>query len=101
MHPTNQGILSEHVAVKNHGRGVGAENLANFLECFADYSKARVLSTGRLQYEIEGTGEQRFEQLSGQDLCDELLDELADAVNYLGMLAIKTLVVRNALPEGS
>lgn len=93
--------LTDHVAVTNHGKGVGSDNLANFIECFADYGRGRILRTGRLQYELGETGEQRFETLTAPELCDELLDELSDASNYIGMLAIKVLVMRNALSEGA
>lgn len=95
--PPAHSLLSDHVAVTNHGSGVGSGNLANFVACFADYSASRVLSTGRLQYELGGTGEQRFETLDAKELCDELVDELADVMNYAAMLAVKVLAVRNAL----
>lgn len=95
--PTPSELLGDHVAVKNHGAGVGSLNLANFTECWANYGASRILNTGRLQYELGGTGEQRFETLSSRELCDELLDELSDAGNYIAMLAIKVLAVRNAL----
>ena len=95
---TPSAFLSEHVAVRNHGRGVGSENLANFVEAFADQAKARILGTGNLQYNLDETGLQRFEELSGEQLADELLDELLDVVNYCSMIAIKVLALRNGMP---
>lgn len=95
--PAASQFLYDHVAVANHGKGVGSENLANFVEAWANYGGSRILTTGRLQYELGGTGEQRFESLSGPELCDELLDEISDAGNYLAMLAIKVLALRKEL----
>ena len=99
MSAASASYLTEHVAVNNHGSGVGAENLANFVECWANYGGTRILTTGRLQYELGGTGEQRFEGLSPEQLCDELLDELSDAGNYIAMLAVKILAIRKSLGQ--
>lgn len=106
MHPTDQTVkyggtsasaLSDHIAVTNHGKGVDSESLANFIECIADFAGGRVRTTGRLQYEVQDTGGQRFEELSGVQLVDELVEELADTIAYAAMIAVKVLALRNEL----
>lgn len=99
--PTPSEALTSHVAVTNHGNGIGSENLGNFIECFADYAKSRVLSVGKLQYALEDDGKQHFEDLTPRQVVDELLDECADGIAYLSMVAVKALAIRSALPEGS
>lgn len=91
--------LTDHVAVTNHGNGVGSEGLANFVECFANYAQSRIRGTGAAQYNLDEFGLQRFEQLAGTDLCDELLDELADVISYSSMIAVKVLVIRSRLAQ--
>lgn len=92
--------LTDHEAVANYGNGVGSVALGNFIECFADYAKGRVLSTGALQYEGEN-GVQRFESLTSEQLYDELLDELADTMAYIAMVGIRVLKQRSDLQEGA
>jgi hypothetical protein len=102
MPTAHQGLsaaLTDHLAVTNHGKGITSDTLGNFVECFADYTRGRIESTGRLQYELQDTGGQRFEQLSASELCDELLDELADSIAYSSMIAVKVLAMRNALEK--
>jgi len=50
-----------------------------------------VLGIGAAQYD-DGKG-QKFEQFSFNDVVLELIDEIADAHNYLTMLAVKALTV--------
>lgn len=93
--PAPHEALTDHIAVTNHGKGVGSDGLANFVACWADFAGARIRGTGHLQYDNDGL--QRFEELEGTQLCDELLDELLDVVNYTAMVAIKVLAVRKEL----
>jgi NTP pyrophosphatase (non-canonical NTP hydrolase) len=97
--------LTDHVAVTNHGKGIGSANLANFVSCFSDHAAARILSTGALQYELGDTGEQHMETMTPQELCDELADELLDVCNYAAFIAIKVLALQkkfdNAVPSGT
>ena len=83
--------LAGHPAVVLHGTGISSTDLASFAEAFADYSRSRVLGIGAAQYD-DGKG-QKFEQFSFNDVVLELIDEIADAHNYLTMLAVKALTV--------
>ena len=92
---TNEGevkgaeYLAAHPAVMLHGAGVTTEDLASYHEAFADYCRSRVKGVGAAQYD-DGKG-QKFEQLTFNDVLGELVDEIADAQNYLTMLSIKVL----------
>lgn len=84
--------LVDHVAVtKPDGRGLLTGDLASFQEAFADYANSRMKGTGGLEYADEGG--QRSLSYPPQRLALELVDELADSVNYLSMLAIKVLAL--------
>ncbi len=83
--------LAGHPAVVLHGTGISSADLASFAEAFADYSRSRVLGIGAAQYD-DGKG-QAFEGYSFNDVVLELVDEIADAHNYLTMLAVKALTV--------
>lgn len=83
--------LAGHPAVVLHGTGISSTDLASFAEEFADYSRSRVLGIGAAQYD-DGKG-QAFEGYSFNDVVLELVDEIADAHNYLTMLAVKALTV--------
>lgn len=83
--------LAGHPAVVLHGAGISSADLASFAEAFAAYSRSRVLGIGAAQYD-DGKG-QKFEQFSFNDVVLELIDEIADAHNYLTMLAVKALTV--------
>lgn len=79
--------LLGHPAVGKHGEGVTSAELADFTRSLSGLSQARVMGTGHQQY---ATGKlQRFEELSPAELGRELLEELADAMNYLAMVGIK------------
>ncbi len=84
--------LVDHVAVaKPDGKGLLTSDLASFQEAFADYANSRMKGTGGLEYaDAEG---QRSLSYPPQRLALELVDELADSVNYLSMLAVKVLAL--------
>lgn len=81
--------LDDHPAVTNHGDGISTEDFASFQECFANYAGSRIRGVGKRQY-FDGE-RQRFEVYSPDELANEMLDELADVVNYASMLAVKVL----------
>jgi len=87
--------LAEHAAVRKQGYGVSTTELASFVEVFADYAKSRVEGTGHAEYESAGT--QKFESMSFDTLVYELVDELADAQNYITMLSAKALSLLGAM----
>lgn len=91
--PSGKGAsyLAGHPAVVLHGTGISSTDLASFAEAFAYYSRSRVLGIGAAQYD-DGKG-QAFEGYSFNDVVLELIDEIADAHNYLTMLAVKALTV--------
>ena len=66
-----------------------SEELADFTEDLIRLSRTRILGTGRAQYEHGET--QRFEELPLGSLLDELMDEVVDVVNYLGMVRLRIL----------
>ena len=86
--------LATHPAVLKHGEGMSSQELGMFIEAFAAYTRHRVITVGAAEY-AEGES-QRFESMSFDELVLELVDELADAVNYNIMLAIKALSLLGA-----
>ena len=72
--------------------GMSSWDLADYQAEFAEYAARRILGTGAQQYDYAGV--QKFEQLDLPDIADELVDELADIVNYATMLAIRILRVK-------
>ncbi len=84
--------LTDHVAVtKPDGKGLLTSDLASFQEAFAEYANSRMKGTGGREY-ADGGG-QRSLSYPPQRLALELVDELADSVNYLSMLAVKVLAL--------
>ena len=67
-------------------------DLADWQGEFSQYASGRILGIGAHQY--DGAGSQKFEGLTVEELCDELVDELADVVNYAAMLAAKVMWLR-------
>ena len=67
--------------------GLNAFDLADYVQAFSEYSQHRILTIGAKQYDL--AGKQKFEQYDITQLCDQLLEELADVGNYAAMLAIK------------
>lgn len=82
--------LADHPAVLTYrGPGVTTDDLTSFIESFASLRAGRVRGVGATQY-AHASG-QRFEKYSFEDTVRELLEELADASNYLDFLAIRLL----------
>ena len=79
--------LHDHPAVTRHGHGVPTGDLTSYIESFADYANSRVRTVGAEQY-AQGRV-QKFETFDIPRTVDELVDELADGVVYVAMLAIK------------
>lgn len=77
--------------------GVSTQQLAEFQRRFATYARLRLLGPGADQYVRDG--KQKFESLSPRQLVQELLDELADIVNYAAMLAIQLQRLPDRLEE--
>jgi len=86
--------LADHPAVLSYRKGVTTEDLTSFIESFASLRAGRVRGVGAKQY-AHSTG-QKFEKFSFQDTIRELLEELADASNYIDFLSIKLL---SLIPE--
>lgn len=81
--------LVNHPAVIKHGAGTTSEELASYIEAFADYSKSRIMGAGKDSYEKDGR--QGFEDMPFDRLVLELVDEIADAQNYLALMSIKIM----------
>ena len=87
---TTRTPLADHPAVLTYrSTGVATDDLTSFIESFASLRAGRVRGVGATQY-AHATG-QKFEQFSFEDTVRELLEELADASNYLDFLAIRLL----------
>jgi hypothetical protein len=70
---------------------VTTADLTSFIESFASLRASRVRNIGHDQYQM-GNG-QKFENFSVSDTIRELIEELADAGNYIDFLAIKLLSI--------
>ena len=82
--------LSDHPAVLSYREeGVSTDNLVSFIESFASLRANRVKKIGHQQYSL--TKGQKFESFSVEQTIKELIEELADAGNYIDFLAIKLL----------
>lgn len=73
--------------------GLTSWDLADYVNRFAGYATTRILGIGAHQYDL--AGRQKFEGKDLEDICDELLDELADVVNYAAMIALKVSRIRD------
>ena len=86
----NPNPLEDHPAVVSYREtGVDTDDLVSFIESFASLRAGRVKKIGHDQYS-HAKG-QKFESFSTRDTIKELLEELADASNYIDFLAIKLL----------
>ena len=86
----NPNPLVDHPAVIGYrSEGVSTGDLVSFIESFASLRANRVKGVGHDQYS-HAKG-QKFEQFSASDTVRELIEELADASNYIDFLAIKLL----------
>lgn len=90
--------LEDHPAVIGYrAAGVDTDDLVSFIESFASLRASRVKKIGHDQYAM-ATG-QKFETFSTQETIKELLEELADAGNYIDFLAIKLLNLSTIMSE--
>jgi hypothetical protein len=103
--PGSQGVrrnpasspLADHPVVASYrsAGGVSTEDLTSFIESFASLRANRVRNVGHDQYAL-ATG-QKFESFTTSDTIRELLEEIADASNYLDFLAIKLLNIQHTI----
>jgi len=88
--------LVDHAAVTGYREaGVTTEDLTSFIESFASLRAHRVRGVGHDQYS-HAKG-QKFESFTTSDNIKELIEELADASNYIDFLAIKLLNIQHTI----
>ena len=88
--------LVDHAAVTGYrALGVTTEDLTSFIESFASLRAMRVKGVGHDQYS-HAKG-QKFESFTTSDTIRELIEELADASNYIDFLAIKLLNLQHTI----
>jgi hypothetical protein len=93
---SNSNPLVDHLAVVGYrAGGVSTEDLTSFIESFASLRANRVKGVGHEQYShAQG---QKFESFTTADTIRELIEELADASNYIDFLAIKLLNIQHTI----
>lgn len=90
--------LVDHAAVTGYrALGVSTEDLTSFIESFASLRASRVKGVGHSQYAIAQG--QKFESFTTSDTIRELIEELADASNYIDFLAIKLLNIQYTIDQ--
>jgi len=90
--------LVDHAAVTGYrALGVSTEDLTSFIESFASLRAMRVKGVGHEQYS-HAKG-QKFESFTTSDTIRELIEELADASNYIDFLAIKLLNIQHTIDQ--
>jgi len=93
---SNRNPLVDHLAVVGYrAAGVSTEDLTSFIESFASLRASRVRGVGADQYAIAQG--QKFESFTTGDTIKELIEELADASNYIDFLAIKLLNLQHTI----
>lgn len=93
---SNSNPLVDHAAVIGYRTaGVSTEDLTSFIESFASLRASRVKGVGHQQYS-HAKG-QKFESFTTADTVRELIEELADASNYIDFLAIKLLNLQQTI----
>ena len=98
-HKANTNPLVDHPAVANYRtKGVSTPDLVSFIESFASLRASRVKGVGHSQYAIAQG--QKFEAFTPADTIRELIEELADASNYIDFLAIKLLNLSYIIDAG-
>ena len=95
-HTPTTNPLVDHAAVTGYrAMGVSTEDLTSFIESFASLRAHRVKGVGHEQYS-HAKG-QKFEAFTTSDTIRELIEELADASNYIDFLAIKLLNIQHTI----
>ena len=95
-HTPTTNPLVDHAAVTGYrAMGVSTEDLTSFIESFASLRAHRVKGVGHDQYS-HAKG-QKFEAFTTSDTIRELIEELADASNYIDFLAIKLLNIQHTI----
>jgi len=90
--------LVDHPAVLSYrAEGVSTPDLVSFIEAFASLRASRVKKIGHQQYSLDKG--QKFEQFTFNDTVRELIEELADASNYIDFLAIKLLNLASSVQD--
>jgi hypothetical protein len=90
--------LVDHAAVTGYRAvGVTTEDLTSFIESFASLRAQRVKGVGHEQY--SHSKGQKFESFTASDTIRELIEELADASNYIDFLAIKLLNIQHTIDQ--
>ena len=90
--------LVDHLAVRGYRTGgVSTDDLTSFIESFASLRASRVRGVGAEQYALAKG--QKFEAFTVDDTIRELVEELADASNYIDFLAIKLLNLQHIIDE--
>ena len=93
---SNRNSLVDHLAVTGYrAAGVSTDDLTSFIESFASLRASRVRGVGADQYAIAQG--QKFESFTTGDTIRELIEELADASNYIDFLAIKLLNLQHTI----
>jgi hypothetical protein len=93
---SNSNPLVDHLAVVGYrANGVSTEDLTSFIESFASLRSSRVRGVGADQYSLAQG--QKFEAFTTSDIIRELIEELADASNYIDFLAIKLLNLQHTI----
>jgi hypothetical protein len=93
---SNPNPLVDHLAVAGYrADGVSTEDLTSFIESFASLRASRVRGVGADQYSLAQG--QKFESFTTSDIIRELIEELADASNYIDFLAIKLLNLQHTI----
>jgi hypothetical protein len=88
--------LVDHLAVTGYrAAGVSTDDLTSFIESFASLRASRVRGVGADQYAIAQG--QKFESFTTSETIKELIEELADASNYIDFLAIKLLNLQHTI----
>ena len=88
--------LVDHAAVTGYrAMGVSTEDLTSFIESIESLRAMRVKGVGHEQYS-HAKG-QKFESFTTSDTIRELIEELADASNYIDVLAIKLLNIQHTI----
>ena len=97
-HTPTTNPLADHAAVTGYRAvGVSTQDLTSFIESFASLRANRVKSVGHSQYAIAQG--QKFESFTTSDTIRELIEELADASNYIDFLAIKLLNIQYTIDQ--